>query len=224
MILLAQGFKDQLAQYKHQEFIEGYSNLIIFAEHCLTGVKVAIKVIKKNLYKRLTYENNISEAEAMWKCRESRHIVELIEKFEHEGKIFLVTKYARAGDLLTYCMHCEDPENWMSVEQARHIFIQVAKGLQHMHHAGLFHRDLKPLNIFLCDDSEMPRVKIGDLGLSVSIQPGVEYIKRAGTTPFMAPEVMLDQPSDAKSDIWSLGILLYTLLTSHLPFESSAYA
>ena len=139
------------------------------AEHRLTGVKVAIKVIKKKRYSRLTIENNISEAEAMWKCRESKQIVELIEKFEHEGKIFLVTKYARAGDLLTYCMHCEDPKNWMSVEQARHIFIQVAKGLQHMHHAGLIHRDLKPLNIFLCDNSEMPRVKIGDLGLSVSI-------------------------------------------------------
>ena len=85
MILLTQGFKDQLAQYKYQELIEGHSNPIILAEHYLTGVKVAIKVIKKKLYKRLTDENNISEAEAMWKCRESKQIVELIEKFEHEG-------------------------------------------------------------------------------------------------------------------------------------------
>ena len=96
-------------------------------------------------------------------------------------------------------------------------------GLRDMHEQNLVHRDLKLLNIFMCDSSEMPRVKLGDLGLAVCLKPGESIIKRAGTVAFMAPEVLAEQPTDFKSDIWSLGIILYTLLVSHLPFTSDLY-
>ena len=92
-----------------------------------------------------------------------------------------------------------------------------------MHNANLVHRDLKLLNIFMCDSSEMPRVKLGDLGLAVRLSPGESIIKRAGTVAFMAPEVLAEKPTDFKSDIWSLGIIMYTLLVSHLPFTSDLY-
>ena len=72
---------------------------------------------------------------------------------------------------------------------AKHIFNQVALGLRDMHEINLIHRDLKPLNIFVCDDSEMPRVKIGDLELAVQIEPGDKIIQKVGTKGFMAPEV-----------------------------------
>ena len=96
-------------------------------------------------------------------------------------------------------------------------------GLRDMHEQNLVHRDLKLLNIFMCDSSEMPRVKLGDLGLAVCLKPGESIIKRAGTVAFMAPEVLAEQPTEFKSDIWSLGIILYTLLVSHLPFTSDLY-
>ena len=99
----------------------------------------------------------------------------------------------------------------------------MALGLRDMHEQNLVHRDLKLLNIFMCDSSEMPRVKIGDLGLAVSLGPGESIIKRAGTVAFMAPEVIKEEPTDFKSDIWSLGVILYTLLVSHLPFKSELY-
>ena len=82
-----------------------------------------------------------------------------------------------------------------------------------MHEMNLIHRDLKPLNIFLCDNSDMPRVKIGDLGLAVQIQPGDKIIHKAGTKGFMAPEVAQRQPYDFKADIYSLGVVLYTMIT-----------
>ena len=81
-----------------------------------------------------------------------------------------------------------------------------------MHQQRLIHRDLKIMNIFMSDNSEMPRLKIGDLGLSVHLPPNNKIIKRAGTLAFMAPEVILEQQCDFKSDIWSLGILLYTFI------------
>lgn len=79
------------------------------------------------------------------------------------------------------------------------------------------HRDLKLMNIFLCDDSDLPRVKIGDLGLAVQLAPGEKINKKAGTIGFMAPEVLLEMPCDFKSDIYSLGIILYALFRKHLP-------
>ena len=93
-----------------------------------------------------------------------------------------------------------------------------------MHELHLMHRDIKLLNIFLCDDSDMPRVKLGDLGLSLKIAPGEKVIKRVGTVGFMAPEVVLEEPSDLKSDIYSLGIILYILINTRLPYEADRYA
>ena len=87
-----------------------------------------------------------------------------------------------------------------------------------MHVQNLVHRDLKLLNIFMCDSSEMPRVKVGDLGLAVCLKPGESIIKRAGTVAFMAPEVLAEQPTDFKSDIWSLGCLLYEMAALQSPF------
>ena len=92
-----------------------------------------------------------------------------------------------------------------------------------MHDLRLMHRDLKLLNIFLCDDADMPRVKIGDLGLAVQLAPGETIVKKAGTIGFMAPEVVFQMPCDFKSDVYSLGIILYILLSTHLPFEAERY-
>ena len=86
-----------------------------------------------------------------------------------------------------------------------------------MHDLQLMHRDLKLKNIFLSDDSDLPRVKIGDLGLAVQLAPGEKINKKAGTIGFMAPEVVLEKPCDFKSDIYSLGIILYSLFSKHLP-------
>ena len=137
--------------------------------------------------------------------------------------MYLVTKYAAGGDLLHYCLSQENSRKWMNEERALHICLQLAQGLRDMHEVNLVHRDLKLLNVFMCDSSEMPRVKLGDLGLAVRLSPGESIIKRAGTVAFMAPEVLAEKATAFKSDIWSLGIIMYTLLVSHLPFTSDLY-
>ena len=99
----------------------------------------------------------------------------------------------------------------------------MALGLKDMHALQLVHRDLKLLNIFVCDDSDLPRVKIGDLGLAARLAPGEKINKKAGTKGFMAPEVVLEMPCDFKSDIYSLGIILYILFKKQLPHTSECY-
>ena len=83
-----------------------------------------------------------------------------------------------------------------------------------MHHLGIVHRDLKLLNIFVSDLSNFPEIKIGDLGLACKLEEDEEIKHDGGTLPFMSPEQILKLPSDNKSDIWSLGVILYSILTS----------
>lgn len=111
----------------------------------------------------------------------------------------------------------------MTEKTAKHIFVQLAQGLRDIHRVGLVHRDLKLMNIFMNDLTSMPRVKIGDLGLACKLAEGEVIVKKAGTFAFMAPEVVLNEPTDSKSDIWSLGIILYTLIAFNLPFDASYY-
>ena len=80
------------------------------------------------------------------------------------------------------------------------------------------HRDLKHLNIFLSDYGPTPKVQIGDFGMAAYLNDGQCIKKVAGTIGFMAPEVILNQHSDYRVDIWSLGIILYALICEQVPF------
>ena len=108
--------------------------------------------------------------------------------------------------------------NKLPEARAKHIVEQIARGLHDIHEQGIVHRDLKHLNIFLSDTSETPKIKIGDFGLACLLQEDECIRKVAGTIGFMAPEIVMDEPSDFKADIWSLGVMLYALLSSRVPF------
>ena len=82
----------------------------------------------------------------------------------------------------------------------------------------MVHRDLKHRNIFLSEAGESPKVKIGDFGLSAKLPPGESIICNAGTTGYMAPETILEECSDSRVDVWSLGTILFALICSRMPF------
>ena len=155
----------------------------------------------------------------MYRCQSSKYHVNLVEHFKHEGNTYIVTRFARGGDLLSYLT--ERGVHRLPEEEAKQIFHQVVLGVRDMHVQQICHRDLKHLNVFLSNNSSSPKVKIGDFGLSCHLNEGEQIIKRAGTIGFMAPEVVMDEPSDFKADIWSLGVMLYALLSSRVPFSGS---
>ena len=100
------------------------------------------------------------------------------------------------------------------------IFIQVVKGLKALHEVNIFHRDLKSANVFLNKDGS---TKLGDMNVSKVAKKGLLYTQ-TGTPYYASPEVWRDQPYDIKSDIWSLGCVLYESVTLRPPFRADDMA
>ena len=99
------------------------------------------------------------------------------------------------------------------------VFIQVVKGLKSMHDLNIMHRDLKSANVFLNSDDS---VKLGDMNVSkVASKEGLNFTQ-TGTPYYASPEVWRDEPYDIKSDIWSLGCVLYEMITLKPPFQASS--
>ena len=105
--------------------------------------------------------------------------------------------------------------------QTLYIFTQMAIGLKDIHKEGIVHRDIKHKNIFLSCNSKRPKVKIADFGLACQLEDDECFIQEAGTVGYKAPEIVLKEPSDYKSDIWSLGCILYEQLSGQMPFPGS---
>ena len=130
-----------------------------------------------------------------------------------------MTKFQRGGNLLSYLD--SQGVNMLPEDKARHIFAQLAEGVREMHDQNIVHRDIKHLNVFINDSSSLPRVRIGDFGLACLIDIDEKIVSQAGTPAYMAPEVAAGDEYSFGADVWSLGVILYALLSSKLPFKGA---
>jgi serine/threonine protein kinase len=139
-----------------------------------------------------------------------RNVVELFEAYANKQTIFLVMEFCDQGDLLKHLM--DKPNNRVSQGDAMQLLLQIARGLQYLHAHNIAHRDLSLENIFLHNGV----CKIGDFGLSVLADtPARDCV---GKTQYVAPEAVLSQAAGVaydpiKADIWSLGVILFMMLT-----------
>ena len=120
----------------------------------------------------------------MMLLHESSHIVKLVDHFKIDDQTFIVSKFAKGGDLLNYYQETSESGLILSEDRARHIFIQLAKGVRDMHRLGIYHRDLKLLNIFVTSLSDFPKIKIGDLGLACQLEEDEMIQQECGTYAF----------------------------------------
>ncbi|KAA6401087.1 MAG: putative Protein kinase domain [Streblomastix strix] len=149
---------------------------------------------------------------------DSEFTVHLIETFVHDIEICLIMEYCSGGDLRNAIADLQKFSPEQKIIRTRQIFIQITRALNHLHSHGVMHRDLKPSNIFL---DAKGFVRLGDFGLLQEIIEE-QYAKYAGTNIYMAPEGHILKRLDFSSDIFSLGIIIFQMLTGQHPFESGS--
>jgi NIMA (never in mitosis gene a)-related kinase len=129
-------------------------------------------------------------------------------------------EYCDNGDLFQKITKHQKDQQYIKEEEIWRIFIQVVRGLRALHEATIFHRDLKSANVFLNKDG---KTLLGDMNVSKVAKKGLLYTQ-TGTPYYASPEVWRDQPYDSKSDIWSLGCVLYESVTLRPPFRAEDMA
>ena len=180
-----------------------------------TNQRVAIKIIKKNKAKESDIELVRNEIDIMKLCFHP-NVIHLLDHFENGEYIFIVMEYIKGGSLTDYF---KKNEFNFSEKRAAEIIYQLAKGLKYLHKYGIIHRDLKPDNIMLTEASDKGNVKIMDFGLSKILGKKEKSTDGFGTLTFVSPEVLIRKPYNKEVDIWSLGVILYLMLSGDLPFD-----
>jgi len=129
----------------------------------------------------------------------------------------IIMEYVDNGDLFQLIKRQQKLKKYIKEVNIWKIFIQVLRGLRALHELKIMHRDLKSANVFLYKDGT---AKLGDLNVSKIIKAGLGYTQ-TGTPYYASPEVWKDKPYDFKSDIWSLGCVLYETITLRPPFRAN---
>jgi serine/threonine protein kinase len=147
-----------------------------------------------------------------------QNVIAYKEAFIDEASscLCLVMEYADNGDVFQKICTYQKRETYIKEKKIWYIFIQIVRGLKALHDRKILHRDMKSANIFLYRDMQ---AKLGDLNVSKIVKKGLSYTQ-TGTPYYASPEVWRDMPYDSKSDIWSLGCVLYEMCALVPPFRA----
>uniref|UniRef100_A0A8D8CW71 non-specific serine/threonine protein kinase n=1 Tax=Culex pipiens TaxID=7175 RepID=A0A8D8CW71_CULPI len=193
---------------------KGNFAVVKLASNVITNSKVAIKIIDKTCLDEENLAKTFREISIL-KLLHHPHITRLYEVMESRNKIYLVTEHAARGEIFDHLV----ANGRMKEEEAARIFSQIISAVDYCHCKGIVHRDLKAENVLL--DNEM-NVKLADFGFSNTFSEGTPLRTWCGSPPYAAPEVFQGVEYDGpKSDIWSLGVVLYVLVCGALPFDGA---
>jgi serine/threonine protein kinase len=208
------GFETSLADFDFAGRISsGAFARVYLARKKKTQDLYAIKVIKRSHVNLKNQVRKVSiERDIMMKLN-NRFMVHFYYSFMRENNLYLVMEYLPGGDIYSVLQEL----GALPEDAVRTYCAQIVKALGFLRDMSIIHRDLKPENI-LIDEAGM--LKLVDFGLSFDSMSGVARPSKVGTPDYMAPEIVLMQPHSFSADYWSLGVIVYEMLTGETPFNS----
>jgi 5'-AMP-activated protein kinase catalytic alpha subunit len=182
------------------------------------GNSFAMKIISLKMIKAKKLSTQVKREIAVMKLLKHKHIVQLIEVLKSDTDLYLVMELVQSGELFDLIV----TKSKLDEDEARHYFAQIVDAIAFCHSQNIAHRDIKAENILLSDTGD---VKVADFGLS-NMWDGKEIFQTVcGTEGYASPQVLKGLGYDGPpADVWSCGVLLYTMLVGYMPYEETSIA
>ena len=187
------------------------------------GYDAAVKIIHKSNVHPHQSEQLQTEVGILSEVGEHENIVSLYEALETPYDIIFVMEICQGGELFDAIVNSPHFK-FEDEDDVAHVMKDAFRAVAYLHDAGIVHRDLKPENLMLstratASNSEYPTIKVIDFGLSKHYDKSKKMTEHVGSSYYMAPEVLKDTYEGGSSDMWSLGVILYILLSGKPPFD-----
>ncbi|XP_032340170.1 LOW QUALITY PROTEIN: serine/threonine-protein kinase 17A [Camelus ferus] len=181
-----------------------------------SGKEFAAKFMRKRRKGQDCRMEIIHEIAVLELAQDSPWVINLHEVYETPSEMILVLEYAAGGEIFDQCV--ADRDEAFKEEDVQRLMRQILEGVHFLHAHDVIHLDLKPQNILLTSDSPLGDIKIVDFGLSRIMKDSEELREIMGTPEYVAPEVLSYEPISMATDMWSIGVLTYVMLTGISPF------
>jgi len=192
---------------------EGAFSVVIEATNKSTDESYAVKVVTKS---KLTKEDEIALKDEIIVLRElqHQHIIRLYDVYEEKSFWYLVTEKMTGGELFDRIVS----KSFYNEKEARDVCKILFEAIGYCHKHSVAHRDLKPENLLLRSEDNDSEIKIADFGFAKKVLTPNSLTTQCGTPGYVAPEILEGVAYDTKSDMWSLGVIVYILLGGYPPF------
>lgn len=201
-----------------KELGRGATSTVHLARDPFANREVAIKVVQPEMLGNKEYGKRfrklfLSEASLAGKLSHP-HIAAIYDAVADDEQSYLVMEYVNGGTLEPYAK----VDNLLPVSKVLEMMFKACKALDHAHRRGVIHRDIKPANILLAGGTD---IKISDFGTALQATAETTQVNGVGSPAYMSPEQCQEKPLTVQTDIFSLGVVMYQMLTGSLPFKAN---
>ncbi|KAG8572595.1 hypothetical protein GDO81_012099 [Engystomops pustulosus] len=181
-----------------------------------TEKEFAAKIMRKRRKGQDCRMEILHEIAVLELAKDNPWVIKLHEVYETATEMILVLEYAAGGEIFNQCI--AEREEAFKEKDVQRLMRQILRGISFLHRHNVVHLDLKPQNILLTSDRPLGNIKIVDFGLSRIVNNNEELREIMGTPEYVAPEILSYEPISTATDMWSIGVLAYVMLTGTSPF------